>query len=436
MRKGDAMGREVTIQVYKCPSCNGALRFDTHAKALCCIWCGNSFDVSDLDTMQVRLTQQGYVCPECGAQLTTEEFVAATTCPYCGNNEIAPHRFEGQFEPDMLIPFSVTKRQAVQSYEEHVASRRYLPNDYTNEAHVVSVEGAYVPFWLHSGIVSFDFTYMGIYKKDKCNYESKHRRVGTYEFARVPADGSDRMRDDVMDSIEPYDYTALVPYEPGYLPGFMAERHTVTADEVNQRVNRRVANSACSAAMKTLDPIYDTRYPDYDQYHATVARTRIEQALFPVWLIVVAYRGEKYVVGVNGQTGKVAANLPIDAGKQRIAAACESLKSAAYVLAIEIAFCLLIFAIGVGTVGLDEMLSRVQGMLDGSVWAHASAKDVIAYAFFAAMSLFLLIGPMVQAFLRGWHKVTDSMHNVRRAYEADAFDAGRIDITLSEVKAP
>lgn len=427
------MTHEATIRVYKCPSCNGALRFDAQAKTLSCIWCSNSFDVSDLEAVQVRPVPQGYVCPECGAQLMTEEFVAATTCPYCGNNEIAPHRFEGSFEPDLLIPFSVTRRQAVQSYEEVVASRRYLPNDYAGEARVVSVEGVYVPFWLQSGIVNFDFTYMGIYKKDKMNYESKHHRVGTYEFTRVPADGSRHMPDDVMDSIEPYHYAALVPYDPGYLPGFMAERHTVVADEVDQRVNRRVANSACSAAMETLDPIYDTRYPDYDRYHATVARTRTEQALLPVWIIVVAYKGEKFTVGINGQTGKVAVNLPIDAGKQRVAATCEALKDGAGVLAIEFGFLLLIFVVGVQTVGLDEMLSRVGNMLSGSVWAHASATDVIALVFFVAMALFFLVGPVVQAFLRGRRKVLDSMHNVRRAYEADEFDVGGLNVTLSEV---
>ena len=427
------MTHEATMRVYKCPSCGGALRFDAQAKTLSCIWCGNSFDVADLEAVQVRPALQGYVCPECGAQLMTEEYVVATTCPYCGNNEIAPHRFDGVFEPDLLIPFSVTKRQAVQSYEEVVASRRYLPNDYADEARVVSVEGAYVPFWLHSGIVNFDFTYMGIFKKDKTNYESKHHRVGTYEFARVPADGSQRMPDDVMDSIEPYDYTALVPYEPGYLPGFMAERHTVAADEVNQRVNRRVANSACSAAMETLDPIYKTRYPDYDRYHATVARTRMEQALLPVWIVVVAYKGDKYTVGINGQTGKVAVNLPIDAGKQRVAATREALKTGAKVLAAELAFGLFVFAIGVHAVGFNEMISRVRDLFNGTAWVQASAMDAIAYVLFTVLFLALLAGPVVHAFLEGRQKVLDSMHNVKRASEADAFDVGGLNVTLSEV---
>lgn len=236
-----------------------------------------------------------------------------------------------------------------------------------------------------------------------------------------------------MDSIEPYDYTALVPYEPGYLPGFMAERHTVAADEVNQRVNRRVANSACAAAMETLDPIYKTRYPDYDRYHATVARTRMEQALLPVWIVVVAYKGDKYTVGINGQTGKVAVNLPIDAGKQHVAATREALKIGAKVLAAELAFGLFVFAIGVHAVGFDEMLSRVRDLFNGTAWAQASTMDAIAYVLFAALFLALLTGPVVHAFAEGRQKVLDSMRNVKRASEADAFDVGGLNVTLSEV---
>ena len=426
------MENKTTIKVYKCPTCNGSLRFDEHAKSLSCIWCGNTYDVSDLGVQQVHVITQGYLCPECGARLMTEEFIAATTCPYCGNNEIAPHRFEGEFEPDLVVPFTVSRQRAIECYEEAVASRRYLPDDFKSESSIVSVEGAYVPFWLQSGTVSFDYTYVAYRKIDKKNYVYNHHRVGTYDFARVPADASDRMPDDVMDSIEPYDYTALVPYEAGYLPGFMAERYTVAADEVNRRVNVRVANSACSAAMSTIGPEYDTKYPDYDRYNATVARSCVEQALLPVWLIVVSYRDGKYVVGVNGQTGKVAVNFPIDEGKQRAAALAESLKAAAKVFAITLAFALLIFVIGVNAVGLDGMLDRVRGLFDGNNWAHAGAMDKITLVVFVGMFLFFLIGPTVEAFRRKWRKVIGSMHTANTAKDADAFDVDGLAVSISE----
>ena len=426
------MTSRATIKVYKCPSCNGALRFDEHAKSLSCIWCDSTYDVANLAVQLVRPSVSGFLCPECGAHLMTEEFVAATTCPYCGNNEVASFRYEGEFEPDLLIPFTVSKKEAILSYENVVASRCYLPNDYADEARVVSVMGAYVPFWLQSGTVNFDYTYVAYRKENKVNYVYNLRRRGTYDYARVPADASDRMPDDVMDSIEPYDYASLVPYDPGYLPGFMAERYTVGADDINQRVNNRVAKSACFAAMSTIGREYDTKYPDYDRYHASVFCARVEQVLLPVWLIIVAYGDKKYTVGVNGQTGKVAVNLPVDEGKQRTAALVESLKAAAKVFAITLAFLLLIFVVGIGAVGLDGMLDRVRSMFSADTWAHARPMDIVALVTFVALFLFFLIGPTVQAFLRGWRKVMKSMHNVKKAVDADAFDIDGLNVTASE----
>jgi len=423
------MQDEATIQVYKCPTCNGALRFDAKRGSLFCLWCGNTYDTADIQAVKLRTTMQGYLCPECGARLMLEDYVAADTCPFCGNNEVAPARFEGSFEPDYVIPFSVTKHQVLQTYEEHVAKRRFLPNGFVRESRIISAQGTYVPFWLQSGTVDFDFTYVGMYKRDKMNYEARLNRVGTSDFVRVPADASDRMADDVMDSIEPYDYTEMVPYEAGYLPGFVAERYTVDSDEVDRRVNRRVANSACSAAMETIDDLYTTRYPDYDHFHATVSRSRIEQALLPVWLIVVSYGKEKLLVGVNGQTGKVAVNLPIHKRKQYAAALFEALKNVCWTLALYGSFVALIFAIAVNSRGFEGAVELFAYFTSGSFLADLQGENIIAFVSVLVFVGVAIVGAFVEAFRRGWKKVIQSMENVKTAVNADAYDAGSLHIT-------
>ena len=56
-------------------------------------------------------------------------------------------------------------------------------------------------------------------------------RSGTMEFERVPVDGSKKMPDDYMDSIEPFDYAGLKPFSTAYLPGYLADKYDVTAHE-------------------------------------------------------------------------------------------------------------------------------------------------------------------------------------------------------------
>ncbi|MDO4806503.1 MAG: hypothetical protein Q4A07_04565 [Coriobacteriales bacterium] len=88
------MGGDVQIEVYKCPSCGGAVAFDADAGCLTCAWCGNAYDEKDLEVKRANDSLAGYLCPECGAKLMLDDFIAADTCPYCGNSEVVPHRFE------------------------------------------------------------------------------------------------------------------------------------------------------------------------------------------------------------------------------------------------------------------------------------------------------------------------------------------------------
>ena len=38
-------------------------------------------------------------------------------------------------------------------------------------------------------------------------------------------------------------------------------------------------------------------------------------ALYPVWILNTDWNGQKFTFGINGQTGKVAGDLPMDKGK-------------------------------------------------------------------------------------------------------------------------
>lgn len=37
-------------------------------------------------------------------------------------------------------------------------------------------------------------------------------------------------------------------------------------------------------------------------------------ALYPVWILNTTYKGSKYIFAMNGQTGKLVGDLPLDKG--------------------------------------------------------------------------------------------------------------------------
>ena len=397
------------LEVRKCPTCGGAVSYDAHSGSLACAWCGNTYQPQDLEIKRIDATPTGYLCPECGAQLVMDDFVAATSCPYCGNHEIAPHRFEGRFEPEFVIPFGITKTEAMRRYEEFLQNKQYLPAGFAQNASIVSMQGVYVPFWLKDGVVDFDFTFVSSHRRGKNTSYGDHRRAGTYTYQRIPADSSARMPDDMMDSLEPYDYSKLERFSLDCLPGFVAEHCTVQSKNVDERVDFRAKNTAVLACRQTiLDDYWSSASVDSKRSCATIHHTHSTQALLPVWLFVAEFEGEGYLVGVNGQTGKVAVNLPIDQAKKNRSVRKEGLISV--LISLPGTALLLFLGATMPKAGLSNMVLSVGFILLG----------------IALPVLFYLYDTRVKS-----REIKGAMHNVRNAGHALDYDADGLSLTIS-----
>lgn len=94
---------------------------------------------------------RAYSCPSCGAELICDENTAATSCPYCGNPTVVPGQFSGQLRPDFIIPFKLSKEDAVKALKSHYKGKFFLPKSFTAENHLQEIQGIYVPFWMFDG---------------------------------------------------------------------------------------------------------------------------------------------------------------------------------------------------------------------------------------------------------------------------------------------
>ena len=399
-----------TIEVRKCPNCGGAVHYDARSGTLACAWCGNTYESRDVEIRRIDASPTGYLCPECGAQLVMDDFIAATSCPFCGNHEIVPHRFEGEFEPEFVIPFGITKKQAMQRYEVFLQDKQYLPVGFAEKSSIVGMQGVYVPFWLKDGVVDFDFSFVSSHGRGKNISYGDHRRAGTYTYRQIPADSSARMADDMMDSLEPYDYSKLEPFSTDCLPGFVAEHFSVPSEDVDDRVDYRAKNTAVLVCKQTiLDDYWHSTSVDSKRSCATVQHTQSTQALLPVWLFVVEFESRSYLVGVNGQTGKVAVNLPIDQQKELHSVRKEGLIS----VLISLPGTALLIFLAITTMpkaGLGNMVLSIGFILLG----------------IALPVLFYLYDTKVKS-----REVKQSMRNVQKAGHALEYDTGGLSLTIS-----
>lgn len=353
------MPKEITN--YQCPNCTAPLHFSEASGLLECDYCGSSFTVEAVEEMysaqnesasaatqaaetQEQTTQwdeerdniRPYSCPSCGAELILPAETAASCCPYCGNPTIVPGKLSGARRPDYVIPFKMNKAAAVAALKKHYQGKPLLPRAFSSENHIEQIQGVYVPFWLMdataSGEMDFQATRVFHHSTAKENItETDHflvRRGGSQSFRRVPADASQRMPDAHMDAIEPFDYAELKPFSLSYLPGFIADRYDVEKEDVKPRVTGRCRNSFADS-LRNSAAGYATCVSTREDI--SVETGDVKYAMLPVWMLATQWNGQHFLFAMNGQTGKLIGDLPVD--KSRLAGFCGAAFAAVAVIA-------------------------------------------------------------------------------------------------------
>ena len=326
-----------------CPACKTELNCDTGTKEAACPSCGAEFEVEALRAYAARKeekqadsmtwdTQAGgqwqtgetdglrvYSCKTCGGEIVADETTGATACPYCGNPVVLTGHFAGALKPDLVIPFKVDKKAAIETLNNHYKGKRLLPKVSKDQNHIEEVKGLYVPVWLFDAdaeaLVEYEATKVRTWSDSDYEYtETRHYMVlrgGTLGFADVPVDGSTKMDDTLMESIEPFDISGAVPFKAAYLPGYLADKYDVDAEASIDRANERIKNST-EDAFRTTVVGYDT-VTTVDS-NVTLENGRARYALYPVWILNTNWKGQKFTFAINGQTGKIAGDLPMDKG--------------------------------------------------------------------------------------------------------------------------
>jgi len=328
---------------YKCPCCGGAINFDSTLQKLKCPYCDTEFDLDTLQSYDEDLKKDSedsmewqdmpgndwaageeeslnlYVCKSCGGEIVGDKSMAATSCPYCGNNVVVTTQFKGDLRPDFVIPFKLTKEDAMAALKKHLQGKRFLPKVFGDQNHIEEIKGIYVPFWLFDAEAEVNARYKATktrtwtdadYMNTETNYYSISR-AGTIDFDNVAIDGSAKIANDLMESIEPYDFGEAVEFKTPYLAGYLAERFSVRAEESMQRANHRIKESAERIFAGTVRG-YESVQPE--ACNIRLHNAKAKYALYPVWLLNTSWQGNMYTFAMNGQTGKFVGDLPEDKG--------------------------------------------------------------------------------------------------------------------------
>lgn len=326
---------------YKCPACGGEITFDPKSQNLKCPYCDTEYEPETLRAYDEQLKQSDettwntedagrdwedgeadgfrlYICKSCGGEVVTEDTTGATTCPFCGSPMIFTGQFAGDRRPDLVIPFQLDKKAAKEGLLRHLSGKKLLPPVFKDENHIDEIKGLYVPVWLFDtvadGQMRFRCTRTRVWQDRNFIYtETKHyavQRGGTMTFGDIPVDGSSKIADDLMESLEPFDLTKAVDFQTAYLSGYLADTYDVPAKDCQPRATERVKTTMERSLREIVGQGYDTATLENASLHCHGGRVRY--ALYPVWVLNTHWQDKDYLFAMNGQSGKFVGDLPMD----------------------------------------------------------------------------------------------------------------------------
>ncbi len=272
---------------------------------------GTQWQEGETDGMRV------YTCSSCGGEIVGDENTGATECPFCGNPVVMTGQFSGSLRPDLVIPFKLDKKAAIEALKKHYFGKKLLPKVFQDENRIKEVKGIYVPFWLFGadadGYVRYKATRIRAWSDSNYRYtETSYYtvvRAGEIGFENVPVDGSTKIDDALMESIEPFDISEAVDYNSAYLAGFFADKYDVDAESSIERANERIKQTTRDAFADTVHG-YTTVTPV--STNISLSGGKAKYALYPVWMLTTQWNGKTYTFAMNAQTGKIVGDLPMD----------------------------------------------------------------------------------------------------------------------------
>ncbi len=324
-----------------CPSCGSTLSFAAGTQKLTCEHCGNSFELDVLNSLadsadaaefswesykenflqdREKLSQSViYTCETCGGHVEAPATTAAIKCPYCASNLVISSSLSGLLKPNAVIPFKLVSAEVIKRLHDHFKNKILLPSNFKTQHTLSKVNGSYVPFWLFDATMDgpIDFNTTKVRRYSDSNYDYKetkyylHHLEGDVTFKNVPVDGSKVMPNNLMDAIEPYNYSELKPFDMAYLSGYNAARFDDDPDETLHRAAERMKVSSTAVFRKEVDKKGSFNSITCTKNGLALKKPAVSYALLPVYLINLKYEGKDYPFAINGQTGKLAGSLPI-----------------------------------------------------------------------------------------------------------------------------
>lgn len=313
--------------MFACKNCGGNVIFDIASGQLACTYCHTLFDPYEYEekTTDAEVEKDFeatiFTCPQCGGEILSTDDTAAGFCSFCGASTVLYSRIEREHRPAYIIPFTKTKEDCKQAYANLMRKAIFAPKELKDPKYIDGFRGIYMPYWTYyveqNTPISLDAQ-----KSHRSgdyiitDHSKLNGNIDAY-YKGLSYDASSSFEDNLSETLAPYDVKHMKRFTPSFLSGFYAD----TADVPAEVYQGEAMELAYDNSIKEISAV-----PEFSEYTLTENESLSPESLgttikaadysmFPVWFLSYRNKDRVAYATVNGQTGKVVADVPVSIGK-------------------------------------------------------------------------------------------------------------------------
>lgn len=321
---------ETLSEDYSCPSCGAPIKFDPSTSTLECSYCGfrkiidgassdEEYDFnSEYEDNSWNDEAKVVKCENCSAKNIIDKKAITSTCPFCGSNQVVDTNELSGIKPQRVIPFKLNNVDAQNKYHTWIKKRFFTPSQIKKQKVNTNISGVYLPIW------TFDTETLSHYNGRLGKHytvvrgSGKNRRVETrvrwyrisgiqkVSFDDIPVNAGEKISQNEISQLLPYDTNNSFIYEKDFLVGFSAEHYNVDLKEGWNKAKGIAAPTIKNQILRKY--IYDV--VGYINIKTNYSDITYKYVLIPVWIGNYTYKNKKYRYLVNGETGKLIGKAP------------------------------------------------------------------------------------------------------------------------------
>lgn len=368
---------------FNCPNCGGnKLRYDIPTGKVKCTYCKSTFTIDEFDSLSgkdfsnsdssseaqnsfseiedgTEHALKRFICKNCGAGIDTLYTYLVSYCQYCGGemvlaqpsirqavntgsvdgrgtaDDVAPvsgHIIADDTAPvddrwklpDEIIPFTITKADCIERYQNYIKKYSFLPEEYQDSNYLEKFTGIYIPEWVYrtfyGGSVDFDFKMSQEIDHNHGERLSGNGTAALNGYAEECRDASSRLDDSFTDIVIPDIKTERKPFRLGYLAGYYADVPDVPSSTYQSIVDSHQFQQSASLISHALDKkvsaesgkdVIESAHLQMNENSLPVREKSALSALVPVWFLTWKKDDRVAYSIIGGTTGECYADMPV-----------------------------------------------------------------------------------------------------------------------------